>query len=388
MASSQGGRVEGLTVLMVVGARPQFVKAAAILRALEPGAVGVGGSFVIETRLLHTGQHYDAALSEWFFSELDLPSPDHELGVGSGPHGAQTARMLEGVEACIQQDRPDVVLVVGDTNSTLAGALASAKLGVPVAHVEAGLRSYRRAMPEEINRVLTDHISALLFCPSYTAVANLRKEGIVEGVHQVGDVMFDVLSHHLPPLEERVRVVQAVGVEHGQFALATIHRAENTDDPDRLASILASLERVASLGIPVVFPAHPRTRRALADAGSTHGLRVIPPVSYLQMLSLEASARVILTDSGGVQKEAYWLGVPCVTLRDETEWVETVDLGCNVLAGCDPDAVARAVQRGQPNLPRPPVYGDGHSAERIVAALISWSQPDPRVWPEQRVTAG
>lgn len=379
----------GMTVLIVVGARPQFVKAAAIFRALERRAAGDADSSAIEIRLLHTGQHYDAALSQAFFGDLDLPSPDHELGVGSGPHGAQTGRMLEGVEAVIQRDRPDVVLVVGDTNSTLAGALASAKLGVPVAHVEAGLRSYRPSMPEEINRLLTDHLSALLFCPSDTAVSNLRREGIAEGVHQVGDVMFDVLSHHLPPFEERVRIARDVGVDHGEFALATIHRAENTDEPHRLASIVASLERVASLGIPVVFPAHPRTRQALADTPPLRGVHLIPPVSYVQMLSLEASASLILTDSGGVQKEAYWLGVPCVTLRDETEWVETVDLGWNILAGCDPDAVATAAQRVQPDLPRPPVYGDGHSAERVVAELASWARglADTRVISKQTVTA-
>ena len=329
---------------------------------------------------MHTGQHYDAGLSDVFFRELDLPLPDDELGVGSGPHGAQTGRMLEGVEGVIVRDRPDVVLVVGDTNSTLAGALASAKLGVPVAHVEAGLRSYQRDMPEEINRVLTDHLSSLLFCPSNTSVANLLKEGIEQGVHQVGDVMFDVLSRYLPSAEERARIVRDLGVEQGDFALATIHRAENTDDRARLTSVLASLERVASLGIPVVFPVHPRTRRALADVRPARGVRLIPPASYLQMLSLEASASVILTDSGGVQKEAYWLGVPCVTLRDETEWVETVDLGWNVVAGCDPDAVATAVARDTPTGPRPPVYGDGRSADRIVAALVSWARglPDAR----------
>jgi len=374
---------------MVVGARPQFVKAAAILRALERPAVRESGSFMIRTHLLHTGQHYDPGLSKAFFDELALPSPDHELGVGSGSHGAQTGRMLEGVEAVIQRDPPDVVLVVGDTNSTLAGALASAKVGIAVAHVEAGLRSYRPKMPEEINRVVTDHVSDLLFCPSERAVSNLQDEGVVDGVHQVGDVMRDVLIENLPPLERRLRVISEADVEHGEFALATVHRAENTNDPDRLASIVASLERVASLGIQVVFPAHPRTRRALEDVTTTHGVRLIPPVSYLQMLSLEASARFILTDSGGVQKEAYWLGVPCITLRDETEWVETVDLGWNTVAGCDPDAVAEAVQRARPGGSRPFVYGDGHSAEKMVRALVSWRRGvlDGYALPRQAVTA-
>ena len=291
-----------------------------------------------------------------FFRELDLPLPDDELGVGSGAHGAQTGRMLEGVEDVIVRDRPDVVLVVGDTNSTLAGALASAKLGAPVAHVEAGLRSYRRAMPEEINRVLTDHLSSLLFCPSNTSVTNLLKEGIEQGVHQVGDVMFDVLSRYLPSAEDRAHIVRDLGVEEGDFALATIHRAENTDDRARLTSVLDSLERVASLGIPVVFPVHPRTQRALVDVRPARGVRVIPPVSYLQMLSLEASAWVILTDSGGVQKEAYWLGIPCVTLRDETEWVETVDSRLERRRRLRPRCGGDGRGSDTPTGPRPPVY--------------------------------
>jgi UDP-GlcNAc3NAcA epimerase len=367
---------ERLAVMVVVGARPQFVKAAAILRAFEDVAVE---EVALQTqhRLVHTGQHYDSNMSDVFFRELDLPSPDHELGVGSGSHGAQTGRMLERVEAVMREDAPDVVLVLGDTNSTLAGALAAAKLGIPVAHVEAGLRSYRRGMPAESNRVLTDLVSTLLLCPSDVAVANLRKEGIEEGVHEVGDVMFDVLSRFLPAPAERDRMLGALGLEQGGYALATIHRAENTDDRERLMSVLASLERVASLGLPVVCPAHPRTQRALADVRAPRGVRVIPPASYLEMLSLEASARAILTDSGGVQKEAFWLGVPCITLRDETEWTETVDLGWNIIAGCDPEAVATATARERPTGPRPPVYGDGRAAERIADALISWAADLP-----------
>ena len=364
--------VRSLTVLSVVGARPQFIKMAAIARAFEHVAAD-DHSLRIETRLLHTGQHYDDALSAVFFRELDLPVADHELGVGSGPHGAQTGQMLQGVEDVILRDRPDVVLVVGDTNSTLAGALASVKLGVPVAHVEAGLRSYRRDMPEEINRVLTDHISSVLYCPSKTAVANLLQEGIVQGVHEVGDVMFDVLSHFLPPPEMRARILKGFPIESGRYALATIHRAENTDDPAHLVSVLRSLGRVAQLGLPVVVPLHPRTRKALGDPRPSPMVHLVPPVSYLQMLSLEAEAKVILTDSGGVQKEAYWLGVPCVTLRDETEWMETVDLGWNTVVGGDPDAVASAVDRPRPSGPRPPIYGDGHAAERIVRSLITWA---------------
>lgn len=364
--------VQPVTVLGVVGARPQFIKMAAIIHALEQVAAD-DSSLQIETRLLHTGQHYDDDLSDVFFRELELPLADHELGVGSGPHGAQTGRMLQGVEEVITRDRPDVVLVVGDTNSTLAGALASAKLGVPVAHVEAGLRSYRRDMPEEINRVLTDRISSVLYCSSEAAVANLRREGIVQDVHVAGDVMLDVLSRFWPSPDVSARTLKDFAVESGRYALATIHRAENTDDPNQLASVLGALGSVARLGLPVVFPAHPRTSNVLGDTRPPPMVHLVPPVGYQQMLSLESSARVILTDSGGVQKEAYWLGVPCVTLRGETEWVETVELGWNALVGCDPDAVASAVRELRPSGPRPPVYGDGHAAEKIVASLVSWA---------------
>lgn len=368
-------RIDRLTVLGIVGARPQFIKMAAILRALDAATARSRGSALeIATRLLHTGQHYDDALSDVFFRELDLPHPDHELGVGSGPHGAQTGRMLEGVEEVILATRPDIVMVLGDTNSTLAGALASAKLGIPVAHVEAGLRSHRPDMAEEINRVLTDHVSSLLFCPSDVAVANLRREGVDRGVHQVGDVMLEVLSRHLPAPAERRGILDGLGINDPSFFLATVHRAENTDDRARFASIMSSLDRVASSGTPVVFPVHPRTRRAMARGRRARGVRLLAPVSYRQMLALEASATGILTDSGGVQKEAYWLGVPCVTLRDETEWVETVELGWNILAGSDPDAVVAAALRPLPAGPHPPVYGDERAPDRIVGVLAPWAR--------------
>ena len=373
MRTRQGlGQTAGpLAVLSIVGARPQFVKAAALWRALDRFNGETRGSR-IASRLVHTGQHYDHEMSEVFFRELDLPKPDFELGIGSGTHGAQTGRMLEGLEKVMQRERPDLVLLFGDTNSTLAGALAAAKLGIPVAHVEAGLRSYRRDMPEEINRVMTDHVAALLFCPSTLAVNNLRREGITEGVYEVGDVMFDVLLRYLPESEERGRVLHNLGLEEGTFALATIHRAANTDDPDTLEAIVAALGRLASSGIEVVFPMHPRTRKALDQFPIPPGIRVIPPVSYREMLSLEASARVILTDSGGVQKEAYWLGVPCVTMREETEWTETVELGWNVLVDSSPDAVAAAATRDFPTEPRPPIYGEGDAADRIVGVLADW----------------
>jgi UDP-N-acetylglucosamine 2-epimerase len=312
-------------------------------------------------------------MSDVFFHELDLPSPDYELGIGSGTHGAQTGRMLEALETVMDGTRPGLVLLFGDTNSTLAGALSAVKLGIPVAHVEAGLRSYRRDMPEEVNRVMTDHVSTLLFCPSIAAVENLRLEGIIEGVHEVGDVMFDELLRQLPDPEERSRVLNRLGLQEGTFALATIHRAENTDDHQRLQMIVSALERVASSGVEVVFPIHPRTRKALAHLPESPGVRTIGPASYREMLCLEATARVILTDSGGVQKEAFWLGVPCVTMRVETEWVETIEHGWNVVAGCHPETVAMAARRERPTGPRPPVYGSGDAAKRIVGILTAWS---------------
>jgi UDP-N-acetylglucosamine 2-epimerase len=281
--------------------------------------------------------------------------------------------MLEGVEEVLLRERPDLVLLFGDTNSTLAGALAAAKLAIPVAHVEAGLRSNRRAMAEEINRVITDHVATVLFCPSRLAVDNLRGEGITDGVHLVGDVMYDVLLGYLPGPMERERVVRSHGLEGDSYALVTIHRAENTDDADQMQTIVAALEKVSTCGLEVVFPMHPRTRDALVRSVIPPGLRVIPPVSYREMLSLEADAHVILTDSGGVQKEAFWLGVPCVTMREETEWVETVELGWNVLTGCDADAVVTAVTHDRPTRPRPPVYGKGDAAKRIVHLLAGWA---------------
>jgi len=363
--------MERVVVLSVVGARPQFIKAAAFQRALERSSGGEASRIAL--RLVHTGQHYDDEMSDVFFRELDLPDPDHELRIGSGPHGGQTGRMLDELEKVMQRERPGLVLLFGDTNSTLAGALAAAKLGIPVAHVEAGLRSYRREMPEEINRVVTDHVAALLLCPSSLAVGNLRQEGIINGVYEVGDVMFDVLLRYLPGPEERGRVLNSMGLAERTFALATIHRAGNTDDPERLEMIAAALERVATCGMEVVFPMHPRTRKAFNRVPVPRIVRMIPPVSYREMLALEASARVILTDSGGVQKEAYWLGVPCTTMRAETEWVETVDLGWNVLAGCEPDAVAMAAIRNRPTGPRPSVYGNGDAAKRVVDVIAAWA---------------
>jgi len=349
-----------MRILSIVGARPQFIKAAPVSRALRRVAHEI---------LLHTGQHYDHNLSAVFFEELHIPEPDYNLGIGSGPHGWQTGQMLIRIEEVLLEERPDWVLVYGDTNSTLAGALAAVKLHIPVAHVEAGLRSFNRSMPEEHNRVLTDHAADLLFCPTQTAVDHLAHEGIVQGVHLVGDVMYDAVLYNIVLAEERSDVLTRLGVEPGCDALVTAHRPRNTDDPARLRAIIAALEEI-SCDLPVVFPVHPRTRHALANLPpATHNLRLIEPVGYLDMLMLEKHDRLILTDSGGVQKEAYLFAVPCVTLREETEWVETVQAGWNVLVGADREAIVRAAREFRPIGDPPPLFGDGHAGERIVELL-------------------
>ncbi len=360
-------------VVTVVGARPQFIKAAAVSRAVA-AANAAAGETVLAERIVHTGQHYDEAMSKVFFDELSIPRPAINLGVGSGSHARQTARMLEGIEDVLLEDRPDWVVVYGDTNSTLAGALSAAKLHVPVAHVEAGLRSFNRRMPEEINRIVADSLSTLLLAPTEAGVANLRAEGVTRGVHNVGDVMYDSVLFNAALAERRSDVLSRLRLEEGGFYLATVHRAENTDDPARLDGIVSALARLDS---PVVLPLHPRTRKTLGARLASLGepVRVIEPVAYLDMLTLERAARVVLTDSGGVQKEAYWLGTPCVTLRDETEWVELVEAGCNTLAGADPDRILAALARWEQPGARPSIeraadlYGDGHSAEKIVRLL-------------------
>jgi UDP-GlcNAc3NAcA epimerase len=350
-------------IVSVVGARPQFIKAAPVCRALR--ASGRHAEF-----LVHTGQHYDAAMSDVFFEELGIPAPDRHLGIGSGPHGAQTGAMLAAIEGVLADERPDFVVVYGDTNSTLAGALAAVKMGLPVAHVEAGLRSYNRRMPEEINRLVTDHIAALLFCPSRGAADNLAREGVTDGVHVVGDVMADALAEAAERAGSRSAILARLGVRPGAYLLATIHRAENTDDPTRLCAILDAFRRIPE---PIVFPIHPRTRKALAGLGDPHSgmpnLLAIEPVGYLDMARLERSARLILTDSGGIQKEAYWLGIPCLTLRGETEWVETVEAGWNKVVGTEAETIVRAAREFRPPAARPPLYGGTGAAARIVALL-------------------
>jgi UDP-N-acetylglucosamine 2-epimerase len=346
-------------VVSIVGARPQFIKAAALSPALRREHHEV---------LVHTGQHYDEPMSQAFFQELGLPEPDYHLGVGSGSHGEQTGRMLERIEEVLLQEQPDWALVYGDTNSTLAGALAAAKLGIRLGHVEAGLRSGNRRLPEEINRIVADHCSDLLFCPTMTAVNNLGREGITVGVHPVGDVMYDSLLQYLPVAEEKSSVLERLGVSPGAYYLATVHRAANTDDAARLADILKGLRRLDG---PVVFPIHPRTRKAAeaASLATGDGMLAVDPVGYGDMLVLQKNARCVLTDSGGVQKEAYLLAVPCVTLREETEWPETLEGGWNVLAGTDPEGIVSAATRPAPKGRPSSCFGDGRAAERIVRAL-------------------
>ena len=361
-----------MRIATVVGARPQFIKASAVSRALQARPS-------TEEILIHCGQHYDDNMSDIFFRELGIPEPHCNLGIGSGTHGAQTGRMLEAVEGVLLEQKPDWVLVYGDTNSTIAGALAAVKLHVPVAHVEAGLRSFNRRMPEEINRVLTDHASDLLLPPTEAAVANLTREGLAgERVRFVGDVMYDVALYCGASAKERSTVLEELGVEPRGYVLATVHRAENTDDATRLRAVFDGLARVAA-DVPVIAPLHPRTRKALSREGLledvTSRLRVIDPVGYLDMVTLEKNAGVVATDSGGVQKEAFFHGAPCVTLRDETEWVELVELGWNRLCPpVDAASVASAVRgalnsRGREGRP----YGDGNAAEQVVDALLGFT---------------
>jgi len=345
-----------MKVASVVGARPQFVKMAPVSRELRKRA---------EEVIVHTGQHYDRNMSGAFFETLDIPEPDYNLEVGSESHGRQTGEMLQGLEHVFEVERPDRVLVYGDTNSTLAGALAAAKLQIPVGHVEAGLRSFNRAMPEELNRVLTDHLSGLLFCPTRTAVENLRREGIERGVHLVGDVMYDVALVSAQAARKR-SIRKELGLEAKGYVLATVHRAGNTDARANLEGILTAFSRHKG---PVVFPIHPRTRKMIAQFGLEASLgsnvRLLEPVDYLDFLALLIDAAKVATDSGGVQKEAYFFGVPCVTLRDETEWIETVEDGWNVLVGADAREIGKALDSFAPRGTKGVSFGDGHAAERI-----------------------
>lgn len=355
----------------MVGARPQFIKAAPVSRALKSAGH--------REFLVHTGQHYDDRMSRVFFEELSLPTPAVNLEVGSGSHGWQTGQMLMGLEMTMQQQQPDCVLVYGDTNSTIAAALAACKLQLSLAHVEAGLRSFNRTMPEEHNRVLTDHCSDRLFCPTQTAVENLAREGVADGVHLVGDTMYDAILEFGTRARERSTMLHQLGVTPRGYLLATLHRPYNTDDPENLRAILSAF---ADTNETVIFPVHPRTRRKIEELSGAAGtaafttsaaasnVKMIEPVGYLDMLALEQQARLILTDSGGMQKEAYFFGVPCVTLRPETEWVETVEAGWNIIAGAERDEILRAVtEREWPQSAPPLLFGDGRAAGKIVEHL-------------------
>jgi len=422
-----------MKLVHIVGARPQFIKMAAVSRAIARYSRECGADSIIDELIVHTGQHYDQNMSAVFFEELQIPKPDYNLGIGSASQGAQTGRMLEALETVLIAEQPDWVLLYGDTNSTVAGALAATKLHIKVAHVEAGLRSFNRRMPEEINRVLTDHASDLLFAPTETAVANLRTEGFTNIVNDgrltsfpyslpldplllnpplvanVGDVMYDSVLYNLKLAEKRSDILKRLHLfpnkpsqphelnephelnrphepqkpsEPMRYALATVHRAINTDDPEHLRFIFQALDEIANTVMPIILPLHPRTRNALSAlsrnplSSTPDSLILIDPVSYLDMLVLEESAKLILTDSGGVQKEAFILRTPCVTLREETEWVETVDVSWNVLAGTDRARILQAVDRF--SLQQPPElrinpYGDGRASERIVKALLEGS---------------
>jgi UDP-GlcNAc3NAcA epimerase len=353
-----------MRIVTVVGNRPQFVKAAAVSRLLRER---------MDELIVHTGQHYDDELSRVFFEELNVPAPDRELGAGGGTNTAQTARILAALEPVLEELEPALVLVYGDTNSTLAGALAASQAGIAVGHVEAGMRSFDRSMPEELNRVLTDHASDLLLCSTETAMLNLESEGVRGEAELVGDVMADVSLAFRDIAEERSTILGDLGLEEGSYLVVTAHRAGNVDRPERLEALVSLLEALPG---PVVLPLHPRTRERLRAGGLMERLEsisVVPPLGYLAFLKLARHARAVLTDSGGVQKEAYLLGVPCVTLRDTTEWVETVDAGWNTLVDLDRDAALAALDRRPPG-ERPELYGGGRAAERVCDVLSAYTQ--------------
>jgi UDP-GlcNAc3NAcA epimerase len=359
-----------MKLVSVVGARPQFIKLAVLARALQAQE---SAGLDVRHRIVHTGQHYDVDMSAVFFKEMEIPPPHLNLGVQASGHGAMTGKMLQALEPVLAAEDPDIVIVYGDTNSTLAGALAAAKLALPVAHVEAGLRSYNRRMPEEINRILSDHVADLLFCPTRQAVENLRREGFADDkIHQVGDVMLDAVLHYGGKPEVLNATAELRRRYPQGFRLATVHRAENTDDVERLAGIFAGLERLAEEDA-VVIPLHPRTRQALKRAGIVpRGIDIVEPVGYFEMLALLKSCRAVLTDSGGLQKEAYFFGKPCITLRDETEWVELVACGSSRLAGADSGRIVAAVQeleRTARHVPQP-LYGEGDAGVRIAELLM------------------
>ncbi|MEH7484546.1 UDP-N-acetylglucosamine 2-epimerase (non-hydrolyzing) [Neobacillus drentensis] len=349
-----------MKILTVLGARPQFIKAAPVSRVLREKHTEL---------IIHTGQHYDNNMSDIFFEELNIPKPDYLLGVGSGNHGKQTGEMLQKIEEIVLKEEPDYLLVYGDTNSTLAGALVAAKLHVPVIHIEAGLRSFNKLMPEEINRIMTDHVSEYLFCPTDTAVANLKNENITRNVYNIGDVMYDAVLYNRELAEEKSDVLAVNGLEKKGFHLITIHRAENTDDLQNMKNILEAFSKIDTVK---VWPMHPRTKNKLASYGlelkDIPNLRVIDPVGYLDMLTLEANAQKIITDSGGVQKEAYFMKVPCVTIREQTEWVETLEEDANILAGTSVEKILAGIKKEVTPSYRE-LFGDGKASQKLVELI-------------------
>lgn len=355
-----------MKVVSIVGARPQFIKAAVLSEKLRQQGQEI---------LVHTGQHYDDNMSDVFFDELKIPQPDIHLGIGSGSHAEQTGRMLIEIESVLEREKPDWCVVFGDTNSTLAGALAAAKLHIRVAHVEAGLRSFNKAMPEEVNRVLCDHVSDALFCPTSNAAENLRNEGITQGIHVAGDIMGDMLKRSLERARKKSKILEQLDVQPKNYALATVHRAANTDNLDNLKTLLETFGKINRI---VILPLHPRTRGMIQRNGLTlpESVRAIDPVGYFDMLQLEANADCILTDSGGMQKEAYWVGVRCITLREETEWVETVQAGWNRVVGTNPGLILDTVLNWLPQGERKDIYGDGETAGRIAGILEGMRKMD------------
>lgn len=377
-----------MKILTIIGTRPQFIKAAVISRAIAAhNRLNPNAAHLTEI-IIHTGQHYDDGMSSIFFRELEIPEPVYNLGIGSGMHGQQTGEMLIAIEKVLMAEQPDCVLVYGDTNSTLAGALAAAKMHINIAHVEAGLRSFNRKMPEEVNRIITDHLSGLLFCPSQTAVNNLAAEGIITSslrnhhrspiianqydVSVVGDVMADALEFAISRNSKHSDILNRQDLKRGKYLLATIHRSENTDNRQRLKNIMSAFD---DLNETVVFPVHPRSKKILAEIKymPPPHIKLLDPVGYFDMVALEQSARMIMTDSGGMQKEAYWLKVPCITLRNETEWIETVESGWNILTGSNQQKIINAVQHFTPPTDHPPLYGDSRVAEKIVGTLLERS---------------
>lgn len=350
-----------MNIVTILGARPQFIKAAPVTKAIhEKGHKEI---------LIHTGQHYDDKMSAVFFRDLELSDPDYNLGVGSGPHGQQTGQMLIRIEKVLLAGKPDWILVYGDTNSTLAGALVACKFRIPLAHIEAGLRSFNREMPEEHNRVLTDHCADLLFCPTQTAVNNLAREGITKGVHLVGDTMYDAVQQFSEIACRRSTILQDLGLIPKSYLLATVHRPCNTNNPENLRNIINAFIQIEQ---PIVFPVHPRTRRKIEELKldwKNSYLKMISPIGYLDMLCLEQYSKMILTDSGGLQKEAYFYKVPCLTLRKETEWLETVEMGWNKLVGSDPDKIMRAIRENKHGFGEIAIFGNGNAAKRIALLL-------------------